>query len=223
MRVALADDSALFRDGLRLLLSSANIEVTAQARTGIELLALIEADPPDAVILDVRMPPTFSDEGLAVAEQLRERHPTLAILVLSAYVDPSYAVRLLAHGGQGFGLLSKDRVADLATLIDALSRLHAGESVIDQQIVSHLFSRPTRARDLEDLTARERDVLELMAEGRANAAIAARLHLSERTVEAYNATIFEKLKIPANREDNRRVLAVLAWLRDAQAGTPTEL
>ncbi len=217
MRVALADDSALFRDGLRLLLDSAQVEVSTWARSGEELLALIHDDQPDAVILDVRMPPTFTDEGLAVAERMRALYPGLGILVLSAYVDPSYAVRLLTKGGRGMGLLSKDRVADVATLVDALTRLHAGETVIDQEIVAHLFSRPTRARVLGSLTAREREVLALMAEGRANAAIAEALNLSERTVETYNAGIFDKLEIPAKRSDNRRVLAVLAWLRDEQA------
>ncbi|MGA8210016.1 MAG: response regulator transcription factor [Nocardioidaceae bacterium] len=217
MRVALADDSALFRDGLRLLLDSAGVEVTASARSGEDLIAQVATDPPDAVILDVRMPPTFTDEGLAVAEQLRARLPGMGILVLSAYVDPSYAVRLLTGGGHGMGLLSKDRVADLDTLVDALTRLHDGESVIDQEIVSQLFNRPGRARVLGALTARERDVLSLMAEGRANAAIAESLGLSERTVEAYNATIFDKLAIPVSRGANRRVLAVLAWLREEGA------
>jgi DNA-binding NarL/FixJ family response regulator len=214
VRVALADDSALFRDGLRLLLSSADVVVDTWARTGDELLLLIEDDPPDAVILDVRMPPTYTDEGLRAAEHLRERHPDLAILVLSAYVDPSYAVRLLAAGGRGVGLLSKDRVADLDTLVDALTRLAAGETVVDQDVVAALFRRGTRGRDLDALTSREREVLALMAEGRANTAIARALHLSERTVEAHNTTIFDKLAIPASRHDNRRVLAVLAWLRD---------
>jgi DNA-binding NarL/FixJ family response regulator len=214
VRVALADDSALFRDGLRLLLSSADVAVDTWARTGDELLPLIEDDPPDAVILDVRMPPTYTDEGLRVAERLRERHPDVAILVLSAYVDPSYAVRLLAAGGRGVGLLSKDRVADLDTLVDVLTRLAAGETVVDQDVVAALFRRNTRGRDLDALTSREREVLALMAEGRANTAIARALHLSERTVEAHNTTIFDKLAIPASRHHNRRVLAVLAWLRD---------
>jgi DNA-binding NarL/FixJ family response regulator len=217
VRVALADDSALFRDGLRLLLDSADVTVDTLARTGDALLAQIEDDPPDAVILDVRMPPTYTDEGLAVAERLRERHPGLAILVLSAYVDPSDAARLLASGGRGLGLLSKDRVADLDTLVDALTRLTAGETVIDEQIVAALFRRPTRARDLGALTSREREILALMAEGRANTAIARELHLSERTIEAYSTTIFDKLGIPASRRDNRRVLAVLAWLRGSSA------
>jgi DNA-binding NarL/FixJ family response regulator len=214
VRVALADDSALFRDGLRLLLSSADVVVDTWARTGDELLPLIEDDPPDAVILDVRMPPTYTDEGLRVAERLRERHPDVAILVLSAYVDPSYAVRLLAAGGRGVGQLSKDRVADLDTLVDVLTRLAAGETVVDQDVVAALFRRNTRGRDLDALTSREREVLALMAEGRANTAIARALHLSERTVEAHNTTIFDKLAIPASRHHNRRVLAVLAWLRD---------
>jgi DNA-binding NarL/FixJ family response regulator len=214
VRVAIADDSALFRDGLELLLGSAGVVVDRAARTGEELLAVTATDPPDVVILDVRMPPTHTDEGLVTAERLRERHPDLGILVLSAYVDPADAVRLLADGGHGMGLLSKDRVADLATLVDALTRVRDGGTVVDEQIVSALFSRPSRAQDLRALSSREREVLALMAAGRANAAIAHELNLSERTVEAYNTTIFDKLGIPANRQDNRRVLAVLAWLRD---------
>lgn len=216
MRVALADDSILFREGLHLLLGGADVEVTASTHDGAELLDAVAADPPDAVILDVRMPPTFTDEGLDVAEQLRRRHADIAILVLSAHVEPSYAARLLSSEGRGIGLLSKDRVADLPTLLDALTRLCRGETVIDQEIVAQLFSGPTRTKALSSLTHREQQVLALMAEGRANAAIAERLSVSERTVEAHIADIFNRLHIPAGRSDNRRVLAVLAWLRGDQ-------
>jgi len=216
VRVALADDSVLFRDGLRLLLHGAAVEVTASVRNGDDLLAAVAADPPDLVVLDVRMPPTFTDEGLAVAEEIRRRRPEVGVLVLSAHVDPSYAVRLLAHGGEGVGLLSKDKVADLATLVDALDRVARGETVIDAEVVAHLFDRPARSRAQTRLSARERQVLTLMAQGRANVAIAAALHVSERTVETHVATIFDKLGIPPSRSDNRRVLAVLAWLHEEQ-------
>jgi DNA-binding NarL/FixJ family response regulator len=216
VRVALADDSVLFRDGLNLLLHGAAVDVTASVRTGDELLAAVADDPPDVVVLDVRMPPTFTDEGLAVAEEIRRRRPEVGVLVLSAYVDPSYAVRLLAHGGEGVGLLSKDKVADLATLVDTLDRVARGETVIDAEVVAHLFDRSARTRAQTRLTERERQVLTLMARGRANVAIAAALHVSERTVETHIATIFDKLGIPASRSDNRRVLAVLAWLHEEQ-------
>jgi DNA-binding NarL/FixJ family response regulator len=216
VRVALADDSLLFREGLRLLLRDAEVDVTASTKDGAELLDAVADDPPDAVILDVRMPPTFTDEGLGAAEQLRRRHPDIGILVLTAHVDPSYAPRLLGTDGGGIGLLSKDKVADLPTLLDALTRLCRGETVIDQEIVAQLFSGPTRTRALSSLTRREQQVLALMAEGRANAAIAERLNVSERTVEAHIADIFSRLRIPAGRSDNRRVLAVLAWLRGDQ-------
>jgi DNA-binding NarL/FixJ family response regulator len=216
VRVALADDSILFREGLHLLLGGADVSVTASTHDGDELLAAIADDPPEAVILDVRMPPTFTDEGLDVAQELRRRHAAVGILVLSAHVEPSYAVRLLSPDGRGMGLLSKDKVADLPTLLDALTRLCRGETVIDQEIVANLFSGPPRSRALTALTHREQQVLALMAEGRANAAIAERLSVSERTVEAHITDIFDRLRIPAGRDDNRRVLAVLAWLHGNQ-------
>jgi DNA-binding NarL/FixJ family response regulator len=213
VRVALADDSILFREGLHLLLGGADVHVTASTHDGAELLEAVAEDPPDAVILDVRMPPTFTDEGIGVAQQLRRQHPDIGILVLTAHVEPSYAARLLSSDGRGIGLLSKDKVADLPTLLDALTRLCRGETVIDQEIVADLFSGPTRTWALRTLTPREQQVLALMAEGRANAAIAGRLNVSERTVEAHITDIFDRLRIPASRSDNRRVLAVLAWLR----------
>jgi DNA-binding NarL/FixJ family response regulator len=216
VRVALADDSILFREGLHLLLMDAEVHVTASTHDGEELIDAVADDPPDAVILDVRMPPTFTDEGLHVAEQLRRRHPGLGILVLTAHLDSSYAARLLHPNGRGVGLLSKDKVTDLATLLDALTRLCRGETVIDQEMVSNLFSGPTRSSALQALTRREQQVLGLMAEGRANAAIAERLSVSERTVETHISDIFGRLRIPDSPSDNRRVLAVLAWLRGDQ-------
>jgi DNA-binding NarL/FixJ family response regulator len=165
------------------------------------------------VILDIRMPPTFTDEGLVSAERLREAHPGLAILVLSTYAETPYAVRLLQNGPAGIGYLLKDRVADAGTLQDALSRLAEGESVIDPEIISKLVARERLTTELDRLTDRERDVLQLMAEGRSNNGIGQRLYLSPKTVEAHVAAVFTKLGLSAGSQDNRRVLAVLTWLR----------
>jgi len=213
VRVAVADDSTLFRHGLALLLRDTGVEVTIEARTGHELVARVAQDPPDVVILDIRMPPTFTDEGLVSAERLREAHPGLAILVLSTYAETPYAVRLLQNGPAGIGYLLKDRVADAGTLQDALSRLAEGESVIDPEIISKLVARERLTTELDRLTDRERDVLQLMAEGRSNNGIGQRLYLSPKTVEAHVAAVFTKLGLSAGSQDNRRVLAVLTWLR----------
>jgi DNA-binding NarL/FixJ family response regulator len=213
VRVALADDSALFRNGLALLLTTAGVEITAQARTGDELLTRIASGPPEVVVLDIRMPPTFTDEGLTTAEEVRARHPGVGVLVLSVYGETPYALRLLKGGPRGIGYLLKDRVDDLQTLMDALTRVAAGESVIDQSIVARLLDRQQRISVLDPLTARERDVLRLMAEGRSNHGIAQQLHLSLKTIEAHAASLFTKLGLPSAPDDNRRVLAVLTWLR----------
>jgi DNA-binding NarL/FixJ family response regulator len=213
VRVAIADDSTLFRRGLALLLQDTGVEVTTEARTGDELVARVAGDPPDVAILDIRMPPTFTDEGLTGAEQLRAAHPGQAILVLSTYAETPYALRLLQNGPAGLGYLLKDRVADAATLHDALIRLIGGESVVDPEIITKLVARERLTSDLDRLTERERDVLHLMAEGRSNAGIGKRLYVSPKTVEAHVAAVFSKLGLPAGTEDNRRVLAVLTWLR----------
>jgi DNA-binding NarL/FixJ family response regulator len=213
VRVALADDSALFRNGLALLLTTAGVEITAQARTGNELLARIASDPPDVVVLDIRMPPTFTDEGLTTAERVRARHPGVGVLVLSVYGETPYALRLLRDGPHGIGYLLKDRVDDLRTLKDALDRVAAGESIVDQSIVARLLERQQRVSVLDALTSRERDVLRLMAEGRSNQGIAQQLYLSLKTVEAHAASLFAKLGLRTAPDDNRRVLAVLTWLR----------
>ena len=213
LRVALADDSALFRRGLELLLSSTGVEVTAAVRTGDELLARIAGDLPDAVIVDIRMPPTFTDEGLRTADAVRAAHPGIGVLVLSTYAETPYAVRLLQGGSRGVGYLLKDRVDDPEALHDALRRVVAGESVIDPDIVARLVARPGRT-PLDELTAREREVLSLMAQGRSNAGIGQALFLSPKTVETHVASVFVKLAIPAASDDNRRVLAVLTWLRE---------
>ncbi|MCZ2804879.1 response regulator transcription factor [Modestobacter sp. VKM Ac-2983] len=215
MRVAIADDSPFFRQGLAVLLRSAGHEVVVLAADGVQLLAELQATPelPDVVVIDVWMPPTHTDEGLVAAEQLHLVWPDLPVLLLSAHVQPSYATRLLASGTRGRGLLSKDKVDDLGTLLDALTRLTTGGLVLDQDVVADLISQQRATGELDRLSARERDVLRSMAEGRSNRSIAGTLHLSERTIEAHTASIFDKLGISAEGGDNRRVRAVLTWLR----------
>jgi len=213
VRVALADDSALFRRGLATLLEASGVSVTAQVPTGVELVHAVAADPPDAVVLDLRMPPTFTDEGLVAAEQLRARYPSLGILVLSTYAEVSYAARLLQTGTRHVGYLLKDRVEDSDALLDALRRITAGESVVDPDLVRRLLGRQRITQSVEQLTAREREVLQLMAEGRSNAAIGKELFLSAKTVETHIAQVFAKLGLPQSSDDNRRVLAVLTYLR----------
>jgi DNA-binding NarL/FixJ family response regulator len=216
MRVAIAEDSALFREGLTMLLAAVGVEVTIQAATGDELTAKVDRDPPDVAILDIRMPPTHTDEGLDTARQLRERHPDMGILLLSAYSEAGYAARLPALGGRRLGYLLKDRVTDVAALRDALDRIDAGENVIDPQVVTHLLGAHRRNRMLDALTERERAVLGLMAEGRSNNGIGAQLHLTSKTVEKHIAHIFTKLGLDSSdTATNPRVHAVLTWLRAA--------
>jgi DNA-binding NarL/FixJ family response regulator len=214
VRVALADDSALFRRGLATLLAASGVEVTAAVPSGSELLVAVAADLPDAVVLDLRMPPSFTDEGLVAAEQLRARFPALGILVLSTYAEVSYAARLLSTGPRHVGYLLKDRVEDSDALLDALRRIVAGESVVDPDIVSRLLGRSRTASAVDSLTAREQEVLRAMAEGRSNAAIGKELFLSAKTVETHIAAVFAKLGLPPSSDDNRRVLAVLTYLRE---------
>jgi DNA-binding NarL/FixJ family response regulator len=214
MRVALADDSALFRSGIAMLLATADVEVGVQARTGRELLTRLAAGPaPDVVVLDVRMPPTYTDEGIATALQLREEYDSLGVLVLSTYAEPAYAARLLStmHGGVGY--LLKDRVDDLRTLVDALDRVAAGETVIDPDLVRRLVTRQRGTGVFARLTDREREVLEQMAQGRSNAGIARQLHMSVKTVERHIANVMLHLELTPAGDDNRRVQAVLSWLR----------
>ncbi|WP_433503359.1 response regulator transcription factor [Pseudonocardia halophobica] len=213
MRVAVADDSGLFRSGLTTLLSIAGIDVTADEATGEALLHKVGTDCPDAVVLDIRMPPTFTDEGLATAEVLRERYPELGVLVLSTYSETAYAARLLAASSRSVGYLLKDRVADLRTLTDALTRIVAGECVIDPDIIVRLLDQHRVASKLDTLSDRERDILRLMAEGRSNSRIGKELFISTKTVEAHVAAVFSKLGLYQTSNDNRRVLAVLSWLR----------
>lgn len=213
MRVALADDSALFRKGLAALLGASGVEVTTGVASGVDLVQAVAVDLPDAVVLDLRMPPTFTDEGLVTAERLRAEHPALGILVLSTYAEVAYAARLLQSGTRHVGYLLKDRVEDSDALLDALRRVVAGESVVDPDIVRRLMGRQRITQTVELLTPREREVLQLMAEGRSNAAIGKELYLSAKTVETHIAQVFAKLGLPQSSDDNRRVLAVLTYLR----------
>jgi DNA-binding NarL/FixJ family response regulator len=213
VRVALADDSALFRRGLATLLSQGGVKVVAEARSGTEIVARASATNPDVVVLDIRMPPTFTDEGLQAAETLRARHPGLGVLVLSTYGETPYVTRLLERGSNGLGYLLKDRVDDIDTLLDALQRIARGESVIDADLVAQLFAQQRRTSELDRLTERERQILAGMAEGRANVGIGQRLFLSPKTVETHVASVFAKLELPSTPDENRRVLAVLKWLR----------
>ena len=213
MRVILADDSMLLREGLARLLAEAGFAVAGQAADADELLALVERQPPDVVIVDIRMPPTHTDEGLRAARVIRERWPAVGILVLSQFARPSYAFELLQAGTEGIGYMLKDRVSDLAALADAVRRVAAGESVLDPSVVQQLVGRPRPGPDpLEELTAREREVLGAMAEGRSNKAIAERLVITEHTVEKHVTSVMAKLRIPASTDDHRRVLAVLTFL-----------
>jgi len=218
IRVVIADDSALFREGLELQLSRSGQQVVAAACTGEELLALTGRHHIDAAILDVRMPPSFTDEGLRTAEQLATRHPEVGILLLSAYAETAYAERLFAGGTERRGYLLKDRVDNAAALCDALDRICRGESVVDDSIVKRLLRRQESRNELAILTGRERLVLQYMAEGRSNAGIADIMYISDKTVEAYVARIFTKLDLAGTGDTNRRVLAVLAWLRTHHSG-----
>jgi len=213
IRVALADDAVLLREALAAALAAAGFEVVGQAADASELLALVAREHPDVVVVDVRMPPTHTTEGLEAARQIRAAHPGTAILVLSQYVETRYAVDLLRDDPAGIGYLLKERVTRIAELADAVRRVAGGESVIDPAVVARLLGRARRHSPLDELTRREREVLGLMAEGRSNAAIADRLVVDPRTVEGHVATIFSKLELIPGPEDHRRVLAVLAFLR----------
>jgi DNA-binding NarL/FixJ family response regulator len=213
MRVVVADDSVLLREGLVRLLTESGFEVAGQAGDAEELLAVVDRERPDVAIVDIRMPPTHTDEGLRAARALRVRHPGMGILVLSQYVRPSYAVELLQDGAERVGYLLKDRVSDVGQLTESLRRVAEGGSVLDPSVVAQLVGRPRVGQNpLEGLSQREREVLGLMAEGRSNKAIAEELFITEHTVEKHVQNIFSKLEIPATTDDHRRVLAVLTFL-----------
>jgi DNA-binding NarL/FixJ family response regulator len=213
VRVVVADDAMVTREGIARLLTEAGVEIAGQAHDGPTLLRQVRLTRPDAAIVDIRMPPTHSDEGIAAAREIRAAHPDTAVLVLSSYIEPGYALQLLADHPERVGYLLKDRVSDAAILVDALRRLADGECVVDPTIVSRLLGRRRREDPLEQLTAREREVLGLIAEGLSNQGIAARLVVTERTVEAHVTQIFLKLGLGADAGRHRRVLAVLTFLR----------
>ena len=213
VRVVLADDSVLLREGIARLLEDAGFEVVAQSGTAEDLLRHVGMHKPDVALVDIRMPPTQTDEGLRAAKQIRERWPDCGVLVLSQYVEPAYAVELLGENAEGVGYLLKDRVSDVDEFAAAVRRVGEGGSALDPAVVSQLVGRRRRDDPLDELTPREREVLELMAEGRSNQAIAERLVITLRAVEKHVTSIFSKLRLSATSEDHRRVLAVLTYLR----------
>jgi DNA-binding NarL/FixJ family response regulator len=212
MRIALADDAVLFREGVANLLREAGFDVVGQVGNAAELLALIRAQQPDVVIVDIRMPPTHTLEGLEAAKIIRADHPAVGVLVLSQYVEAQYALTLIEGAEQRAGYLLKDRVGDIDELSNAIRQVEAGRLVVDPAIVALLVGRSRRRNPLDALSQREMDVLALMAQGRSNQAIANGLFITDKTVEAHVRAIFTKLNLPAAADDHRRVLAVLAFL-----------
>jgi len=213
MRVAVADDAVILREGLARLLEEAGFEVVGLAGDADELLSLVERCRPDVAVVDIRMPPTHTDEGLRAAKSIRERWPSIGIVVLSQHVNPRYAIELLSAGTDGVGYLLKERVSDLRELSSSLTRVGEGGSVLDPAVVDQLVGRTRPGNDpLEHLTDREREVLALMAEGRSNKAIAERLFVTEHTVEKHVKSIFGTLRLPPSQDDHRRVLAVITYL-----------
>jgi DNA-binding NarL/FixJ family response regulator len=213
VRVVIADDETLLREGLASLLSQAGIDVVGKAGTGDQVLRRVELTRPDVAIVDIRMPPTNTDEGLVAAQEIRATHPTVGVLVLSHYVESRYAMRLLEEHPERSGYLLKERVSDVAVLVDALERIHQGECVLDPTIVARLVGRAREESPLDELTNREREVLSLMAEGHSNEGICHVLFLSPKTVETHVRHILLKLGIGETPDYHRRVLAVLAYLR----------
>jgi DNA-binding NarL/FixJ family response regulator len=214
LRVAIADDSALLRRGLSVLLQSEGLEVVGEAADGPQMLEVIDQRGADVAVVDIRMPPSYTIEGIKAAETLKCSYPEIGVLLLSQYVETENAMSLLKNGAKGLGYLLKERVADVDEFIDALHRVAAGGTAIDPELVTRLVARPHRGHDLKaDLTGREKSVLELMAEGRTNQAIGKALYLGERTVEAHIRSIFLKLELSPEPENHRRVLAVLTYLR----------
>jgi DNA-binding NarL/FixJ family response regulator len=215
MRVVLADDSLLLREGVARLLEDAGLEVVAQAGDAEDLLRKVGAHKPDVAVVDVRMPPTQTDEGARAAETIRERHPEVGILMLSQIVEARTALRLFGERPEGFGYLLKDRVLEIDDFVEAVKRVGRGGTAMDPQIVSQLVGNRKRDDPVDDLSPREREVLGLMAEGRSNSGICAKLYLSPKTVETHVSSIFNKLRLAQAPDDHRRVLAVLAYLRSS--------
>ncbi len=213
MRVVLADDSVLLREGVARILQDADFEVVGQAGNPDDLLLKVRSYSPDVAVVDIRMPPTHTDEGLRAAKEIRERYPDTGVLVLSQYLEAEYALELLADSAEGVCYLLKDRVSDVGEFVAAVRRVGEGGSALDPSVVSQLVGRRRSDDPLAELTPREREVLGLMAEGRSNSGIAERLVVTERAVEKHVTSIFQKLRLPAASEDHRRVLAVLTYLR----------
>jgi DNA-binding NarL/FixJ family response regulator len=212
VRVVIAEDLALLRDGLIRLLTAHDFEVVEAVDNGPSLLRALTTHRPDVAVVDVRLPPTFTDEGLQAAIQARTTVPGLPVLVLSQYVEPLYARELLSDRNGGVGYLLKDRVSNIGQFLDAVRRVGAGGTAMDPEVISQLLARHEGNEPLRQLTPREREVLGLMAEGRSNAAIAGRLFITEKAVSKHTNNIFSKLGLPPSEDDNRRVLAVLAYL-----------
>lgn len=220
MRVVVAEDTLLTRRGIVSMLASAGIETVAEVEDPQRLLQAVADHAPDLVVVDIRMPPTYTTEGLIAAGRILAEHRSVGVLVLSQYVEPSYALRLITERPERVGYLLKERVFDASILLDALHRIDAGETVVDPAIVTRLLQRPRVVDPLASLTDREREVLALIAEGLSNTAIAARLFITERTVEAHATSTFTKLRLADDPAGNRRVLAALTWLRsEHRAGT----
>ncbi len=211
MRLTIVDDSTLFREGLVRVARDLGFDIVAQVGDAQSLMELMRADPPDVAVLDIRMPPTYTTEGLAAAREMRETMPSVGVLVLSQYVDTHHVMELISSGGR-IGYLLKDHVGDIAEFGDAVRRIAAGGTVIDPDVVAELVGRRRNRDAVEELTEREREVLHLMAQGRTNSAIGSRLHLSPKTVEAHVRSIFMKLQLEPADDDHRRILAVLTYL-----------
>jgi DNA-binding NarL/FixJ family response regulator len=219
MRVVIAEDQALLREGIVALLQENGIEVVAQAEDGPGLMRIVAGHKPDLAIVDVRLPPTFSDEGIRAALQARRQRPDLAVLVLSQYVEPVYTGELLATGESGVGYLLKERVSEIRSFLDAIRRMAESGTALDREVVASLLRERDRSSansSLDSLTQRERETLELIAQGRTNAAIARELVITVGAVEKHISSIFSKLDLPASDDDHRRVLAVLTYLRAAE-------
>jgi DNA-binding NarL/FixJ family response regulator len=213
VRVVVADDSVLLREGIVRILSDSGFEVVGQAGDAEDLVRKVAAHKPDVAIVDVRMPPTNTDDGLRAAQKIRAEYPACGVLVLSQYIEEGYALELLSENAEGVGYLLKDRVADVERFTESVRRVGEGGSALDPEVVAQLLGRRRREDPLEELSPREREVLELMAEGRSNHAIAEAMVVTERAVEKHVTSIFGKLKLPPTAEDHRRVLAVLRYLR----------
>jgi DNA-binding NarL/FixJ family response regulator len=213
VRIVIADDEMLLREGLARLLADAGFDVVGKAANGPELLRAVRLTDPDVAIIDIKMPPTHTDEGLVAAREIRSSHPGVGVLVLSHYLESVYAMRLLQDHPERVGYLLKERVSDIAVLADALRRIADGESLLDPTIVTRLVNRPRPQNPLAELTDREHQVLELIAEGRSNHAIGDKLFLSPKTIETHIHQIFQKLELSGSPDSHRRVLAVLAFLR----------